>query len=133
MKSDRTRPRSHSLSKSSPSPAFPAGTGMADGSFAVASNLRAGVAKVDITPSEVRDFTVVGHRREVNGVRDRLRAGVLILDNGSTQAAIGTLDVIGAWEDMVSAARERIEKETGVPAANILVAAAHGHSGPGFK
>jgi neutral ceramidase len=131
MKSDRARPRSQP--KSSLSPAFPAGSEIADGQFAVNSNLRAGVAKVDITPSEVRGFTVVGHRREVNGVRDRLRAAVLILDNGNTKAALVTLDVIGAWEDMVGAARERVEKETGVPAANILVAAAHGHSGPGFK
>ena len=51
MKSDRVRPRSHS--NSSPSPAFPAGTEIADGQFPVVSNLRAGVAKVDITPAEV--------------------------------------------------------------------------------
>ena len=131
MKSDRARPRSSS--RSSQIAASPGATEIVDGHFAVTSNLRVGVAKVDITPAEVRDFTVVGHRRAVNGVRDRLRAAVLVLDNGSTKAAIVTLDVIGAWEDMVSAARERIEKETGVPAANILVAAAHGHSGPGFK
>src|SRR2546423_15605227 len=108
MKSDRARPPSHA--KSSSVPASVAGTELADGQFAVASNLRAGVAKIDITPSEVRGFTVVGHRRVVNGVRDRLRAAVLILDNGNTKAAIVTLDVIGAWEDMVSAARKRIEK-----------------------
>src|SRR5688500_18090759 len=113
MKSDRARPRSHS--KSSPIPASPAPTEIVDGHFAVASNLRPGVARVDIPPSEVRGFTVVGHRREVNGVRDRLRAAVLILDNGSMKAAIVTLDVIGAWEDMVRAARERIEMESGVP------------------
>src|ERR1044072_8241705 len=123
MKSDRARPTAHS--KFSPPPALPAATELRDGHFAVASNLRACDAKVDITPSEVRGFTVVGHRREVNGVRDRLRAAVLILDNGSMKAAIVTLDVIGAWEDMVSAVRERIERETSVPAANILVAAAH--------
>ena len=131
MPSDRARPRSPS--NSSPTPSSDPDPQSADGQFAVASNLRAGVAKIDITPSDVRGFTVVGHRREVNGVRDRLRAAVLVLDNGSTKAAIVTLDVIGAWEEMVGAARQRIETETGVPAANILVAAAHGHSGPGFK
>jgi neutral ceramidase len=103
-----------------------------DGQFAVTSNLRAGVAKVDITPSEVVAITVAGHRREVTGVRDPLRAGVLILEDGETKAAIVTLDTIGAWEDMVKLVRENIERETGVPAANIMVAASHNHSGPGY-
>lgn len=103
-----------------------------DGQFPVISNLRAGVAKVDITPSEVVKFPVIGHQREVTGVRDPLRAGVLILDDGETKAAIVTMDTIGAWDDMVKLARENIEKETGVPAANIMVSASHNHSGPGY-
>jgi hypothetical protein len=114
--------------------AVPAASGAdyRDGQFPVESNLRIGVAKVDITPADVAGITVIGHRREVTGVRDPLRAGVLILDDGETKAAIVTLDTIGAWEDMVKLARARIEKETRVPAANIMVAAAHNHSGPGY-
>ncbi len=104
-----------------------------DGTFPVVSNLKAGVAKVDITPAEVKDVTVTGHTRVVNGVRDPLRAGVLVLDDGETKAAIVTLDVIGAWEDMVTRARAAIEKKTGVPAANIMVCASHNHSGPGWR
>ena len=91
-----------------------------DGKFPVVSNLKAGAAKVDITPSDVSGITVIGHRREVTGVRDPLRAGVLILDDGETKAAIVTMDTIGAWEEMVKLARAGIEKETGVPAANII-------------
>lgn len=105
----------------------------ADGAFPVQSNLKAGVAKVDITPDHVEAFEVVGHRRKVTGVRDPLRAGVLLLDNGETKAAIVTMDTINAWTEMVELARERIEQETGVPAANILIAASHNHSGPGFQ
>lgn len=103
-----------------------------DGRFPVVSNLKAGAAKVDITPAEVKDITVAGHTRVVNGVRDPLRAGVLVLDDGDTKAAIVTMDVIGAWEDMVALARPAIEKETGVPAANIMICASHNHSGPGW-
>ena len=44
-----------------------------------------------------------------------------------------TLDTINAWNDMVRLARARIEKETGVPEANIMVAASHNHSGPNLK
>lgn len=105
----------------------------ADGRFPVASNLRAGVGKVDITPAEVKQLEVVGHRRLVTGVRDPLRAAVLILDDGQTKAAIVTLDTISAWDEMVALARLEIEKESGVPAANILIAASHNHSGPGFE
>lgn len=103
-----------------------------DGRFPVQSNLRAGVAGVDITPKKTDGITVVGHRRVVNGVRDPLRAGVLVLDDGETKAAIVTMDTISAWDEMVKLVRKRIEKETGVPAAHIMVAASHNHSGVGF-
>ncbi|MFM7041569.1 MAG: hypothetical protein ACKO35_05205 [Planctomycetaceae bacterium] len=103
-----------------------------DGRFAVATNLRAGVAKVDITPAEVDGLTVVGHRRPVTGVRDPLRAGVLVLDDGDTRAAIVTLDTIGAWEPLVRQAREAIHRAADVPESHVLVAASHNHSGPGF-
>lgn len=104
-----------------------------DGAFPIRSNLKAGVAKVDITPAKVEGMTVVGHRRVVNGVRDPLRAGVLVLDDGETKAAIITLDTIGAWDEMVRAVRMKIETETQIPAANIMVCASHNHSGPGYK
>ena len=111
---------------------FTAHAQVIDGKFPVVSNLKAGVAKVDITPAEVQNITVAGHTRVVNGVRDPLRAGVLVLDDGDTKAAIVTMDVIGAWEDMVALARSAIEKETGAPAANIMICASHNHSGPGW-
>ena len=80
-----------------------------DGTFPVVSNLKAGAAKVDITPEEVKDLTVSGHTRVVNGVRDPLRAGVLVLDDGETKAAIETLDVVVAWDDLVTRARAAID------------------------
>lgn len=104
-----------------------------DGTFPVQSNLKAGVAKVDITPKKVDGIVAAGHRRAMHGVRDPLRAGVLILDDGATKAAIVTLDTIGAWSELVAPARERISKATGVPAAHIMVAASHNHSAPLFK
>lgn len=103
-----------------------------DGTFAAPSNLNAGAAKVDITPDVTAGLPIVGHRRTVFEIRDPLRAGVLVLDDGETKAAIVTLDTIGAWDEMVVLARERIENLTGIPAANIMVTASHNHSGPGF-
>lgn len=101
--------------------------------FPVESNLRVGAAKVDITPAKVEGLIAAGHRREVNGVRDPLRAGVVVLDDGETKAAIITLDTIGAWEEMVRRTRERISAATGIPGAHIMIAASHNHSGPPYE
>lgn len=104
-----------------------------DGTFPAASNLKAGAAKVDITPKNNDGIIVSGHRRTVHGVRDPLRAGVLILDDGKTRAAIITLDTVVAWDEMVKLIRERLEAELEIPGANIMVAASHNHSGPGYE
>ncbi|MFO0952532.1 MAG: hypothetical protein U0835_15570 [Isosphaeraceae bacterium] len=94
------------------------------------SNLRAGVAKVDITPPP--DTPVSGHPRKTNGVRDPIRGGVLILDDGKTLAAIATFDLLGAWDPLVDAVRQAIHDKAGVPTENILVSVSHNHSGPDF-
>jgi neutral ceramidase len=99
--------------------------------FRVESNLRAAVAKVDITPPP--DTPVVGHVRPTNGAGDPLRAGVLLLANADTQAAIVTLDLINAPRELVAALREAVSSQTGTPPENILVAASHNHSGPGWS
>jgi hypothetical protein len=101
-----------------------------DAAFPVESNLRASVAKVDITPPE--GTKVEGHPRATHGIRDRLQAGVLLLDDGATRAAIVTLDTLAAWDEMVASLREGIGRATRTPGANILVAASHNHSGPGY-
>lgn len=102
-----------------------------DFQFPVQSNLRAAVAKVDITPPA--DTPVVGHVRPTNGVRDPIRAGVLLLANEQTRAAIVTLDLISASSEMVAALRDVIAEKTEVPRENILVATSHNHSGPGWS
>ena len=99
--------------------------------FRVESNLRAAVVKVDITPPA--DTPVVGHVRPTNGVRDPIRAGVLLLANEHTQAAIVTLDLISASSEMVAALRDAVAQKTEMPRENILVAASHNHSGPGWS
>lgn len=111
-----------------------AGAGeVADGTFPAQTNLRAGSAKVDITPEQVAGTRVTGHSRQVSGLRDPIRAGVLLLDDGQTRAGIVTLDTIGAWEELVQQLRGNIEEATGVPGANLMVAASHNHSGPPWK
>lgn len=97
----------------------------------VESNLKAGAAKVDITPPP--DTPVIGHPRKTKGARDPIRAGVLLLDDGKTKVAIATFDLIGASDALVKAVREAVSSNAGVPSENILVAASHNHSGPDFE
>lgn len=97
----------------------------------VTSNLRAGVAKVDITPPP--DTPVTGHPRKTSGARDPIRAGVLLLDDGKTKAAIATFDLIGATDPLVRAVRDLVHAQAGVPRENVMVTASHNHSGPDFK
>ena len=99
-------------------------------SFKVESNLRAGVAKTDITPPP--DAKTVGHVRETRGARDPIRAAVLLLDDGRTRAAIVTLDLLCSWDEMVKSVRAEVSKAAAIAPRNILVATSHNHSGPGW-
>lgn len=94
------------------------------------SNLKAGVAKVEITPPD--SAPTVGHPRPTKGARDPLRAGVLILDDGKTRAAIATFDLVDAADNLVKRTRAAISEKAGVPAENVLVNASHNHSGSDF-
>jgi len=98
--------------------------------FKVESNLKVAAAKVDITPPA--GTKVVGHVREVNGVRDRLHAVALLFDDGKTKAAIVTLDLLNVPSEMALQLRESVGSATGVPADNIMIAVSHNHSGPGW-
>jgi hypothetical protein len=85
-------------------------------------HLRAGTVKREITTQE----------KEAH-VLDPLYVKVLLLDDGKTQVAIISMDVlaIGGIGDLSDAflpkLRERIEKELGIPAQHILVNASHTH------
>ncbi len=94
------------------------------------SNLKVGVAKVVITPPD--SAPTVGHPRPTKGARDPLRAGVLILDDGKTRAAIATFDLVDAFDSLVKRSRAAISEKAGVPPENILVNVSHNHSGSDF-
>jgi hypothetical protein len=76
---------------------------------------------------------VFGHPRKTSGARDPLHAGILLLDDGKTKAAIATFDLLDASDELVQTVRSAISAKTGTPRENILVAVSHNHSGPDFK
>ena len=92
--------------------------------------LTAGVAVVDITPPIGYRMSGYFHERRATGTSNPLKAKAIVLRQGERRAAMVFCDVIGLSLDVSSRAREQAAKATGIPAANILIAATHSHTGP---
>lgn len=93
--------------------------------------LRAGAAEVVITPPVGTRMDGYTSRlgRSV-GIHDDLHARAIVVDDGDTSATIVSCDLLGVDRRMVASVRERASAATGIPAANIMVAATHTHGGP---
>ena len=63
-------------------------------------------------------------------VHDDLHARALVFDDGSTQVALVSIEVIGLSRAFVRRVQQEIERRTGIPAAHIILAATHTHCGP---
>lgn len=83
--------------------------------------LMAGSAKVDVTPSE----EALG--RNSYGILDRTNVRAIIFTNGSTKAGLVNVDG-NTNQRVVDAVNERVEKELGIPAGNIIYNGTHCHS-----
>src|SRR5487761_2055222 len=84
--------------------------------------LRAGAAKVDITPKE-GDLAIA-----TDSIRDHLFARVIVIEDGGTCAVIVGLDLGGAANQIVDDATPRASKSTGCPTQNFIISATHTHS-----
>jgi hypothetical protein len=95
-----------------------------------AAQLTAGVAVTDITPPV--GYRMSGYFRErlSTGTSNPLRAKAIVLRQGDESAALVSCDIIGLSPDVSSRARAQAAETTGIPAANILLAATHSHTGP---
>ncbi len=94
-------------------------------------NLRVGAAKIDITPPLGCDMA--GYSGRDSGsetITDALYAKALVFDDGETQAAIITNDLIGVEATLVDHLRQTIEETIGIPAGNVMVSCSHTHFGP---
>lgn len=96
--------------------------------------LRAGVAKVDITPPSLTGpFTGLNRGAGENSqvfkiIHDKIYARALIMDSGSGPVAIVALDLTGVGETMPL--RQRIQRELGIAPDRIMITASHDHSAP---
>jgi len=87
-------------------------------------SLKAGAAKVDVTPAET------ALPRNYEGILDHLYARAIVLDNGTASAALITLDAGGVSEQIWQNVTKQVESELGIPSKNVLITATHTHSAP---
>jgi hypothetical protein len=94
-------------------------------------NLKVGTAKVNITPPlgcQMAGYS--GRDRGSETIADELYAKALVFDDGASQAAIITNDLIGMESSFVERVRSMIESETHIPAENVMISCSHTHFGP---
>jgi len=98
--------------------------------MASAADLCAGVAVADITPPTGYRMSGYFYERLSTGTANPLHAKALVLRQGDERAALVFCDIIGISLDVSTRARRAASEKTGIPAANILIAATHSHTGP---
>jgi hypothetical protein len=91
--------------------------------------LQAGTAKVEITPpAGVRMGGYAGRAMPSLAVHDPLWARALVLDDGDHRAALVSLDLLFAADDVVKQVRETAASAAGVSPEGLLIAGTHTHS-----
>ena len=91
------------------------------------NSLRAGAAKVNITPKDLTGLVSVW-AKPFTGVHDPIFARAVVIENGVNSAVIVSLDLVEFGDTM--ALRQRIQRELAIPAQHIIIAATHDHNAP---
>jgi hypothetical protein len=89
-----------------------------------AQSLRAGAARVDITPDA---DALPGNYQ---GILDPLFARSIVIDDGGTLAALISIDAGAVPEALWQNVTAALEADPGIPAGNVLLTATHTHSAP---
>jgi len=97
-----------------------------------------GNAKIDITPPlTIPHLAYVPRQGKFKGVHDPLYARAFAFDSGDAKIALISADsigfsneLLGPGRDFTQEVRERIQKQTGIPGINVMLATTHAHSTP---
>jgi hypothetical protein len=85
---------------------------------------KVGAAKIDVTPAA--DKLPKG----VDGIHDHLFARAIVLEDGTSRAALVTVDTGAIFGETWSHVSARAERELGIPVKHLLLTATHTHSAP---
>jgi len=99
--------------------------GMGLVSSAHAGELRAGAAKVSITPTADQFPYAIGREKPFVGVHDDVYARALVLDDGTIRVALVVAEVESIQDPKRVVAE--VAQAVGVPESNVIVAASHTH------
>ena len=98
------------------------------------SQLRAGTAAATITPQRTWYMQGYGNRMgKATGTLDPLEARVIALDDGTTSAAIVSVDLLGLDAASVARIRDAAAGASPMPARNVMVVCSHTHAGPAIQ
>ena len=90
--------------------------------------IKAGFARVDITPPLGNLMSGYFYERRADGVLDPLQANALAFGNGTDAAVIVACDVAGIAQCYTDELRALIAEKTQIPASNVMICALHQHT-----
>ncbi len=96
-------------------------------------DLRAGAAKIDITPAAGAALQLSGYANRTagfKGIHDDLNIRAIVVDDGAGQAAIVSCEVIGLSNAFWEKVTERVTREIGIARDNLILASVHTHAAP---
>jgi hypothetical protein len=97
---------------------------------AIAADVRAGTAAVNITPPKGAPMAGYYYNRAAQGVHDDLFAKAIVLESEGVRVAVVACDVESLPRAIVEQARKKIEADTGIGGGAVMISATHTHTGP---
>jgi hypothetical protein len=92
--------------------------------------MRSGFAEVNITPPD-NDCLIAGYSlRPATGVHDPLYASAVYFDDGATQAALVSFDLLAMERELIAVLKSALHQEVGLEMDNIFFSCTHTHEGP---
>jgi len=95
--------------------------------------LRAGAAKIDITPEKPVKMAGYGSRKALSqGIHDPLSARVIIFENNGKRLVLVSTDLLGFYGGTAEHFRKAILNEFKLKPSELFLSAIHTHAGPGL-
>ena len=95
--------------------------------------LRAGAARVDITPPADAALPMSGYGSRTAGfksIHDPIYVRAIVIDDGTTQAALVAWELIFVPDDVWADVSQRIAREAGIQPEHLVLSAVHNHGAP---